>query len=151
MPLVSSDYYILYVLFIAIRYFVFYFTLYNAGPLSHILTYLLIHCGILFIMNKLEDRAINRDAWLNKINAVSLRKLFEDYNGVLNYYTRIIIYTVIISKCDAGTLYNYTYGNLVRHKRSTAKVEFKGRYGYTNCGGGGDFAWKIINTCLING
>ena len=93
----SSVYYILYVLFISSIYFECYVTLYNAGPLSH-LTYLLIYYGILFIMKKLEGRDINRVAWLNKINAVSLRKRIEDYNGVLNYYTLMKIYTLIISR-----------------------------------------------------
>ena len=96
--LVSSDYSILYMLFIASRYFVFYFTfLYNAGPLSP-LTYLLIHYALLFIINKLEGGDIIRVAWLNR-NVVSLKKSIKNYNDELNYYTLIIIiYTLIISR-----------------------------------------------------
>ena len=98
MLLVSSDYSILYMLFIASRYFVFYFTfLYNAGPLSH-LTYLLIHYALLFIINKLEGGDIIRVAWLNR-NVVSLKKSIKNYNDELNYYTLIIIiYTLVISR-----------------------------------------------------
>ena len=80
-------------LFIASRYFVFYFTfLYNTGPLSH-LTYLLIHYVLLFIINKLEGGDIIRVAWLNR-NVVSLKKSIKNYNDEII----IIIYTLIISR-----------------------------------------------------